>query len=60
MLAMIAVTTGAVWFRVITGIAIALRLPFEPIYAASAWLGWLLPLAFVLAKPRIFARLLAR
>ena len=47
MLAMYAVATGAVWFRVITGSAILLRLPFEPIYAASAWLGWIIPLACV-------------
>ena len=60
MMAMVAVTTGAVWFRVITGMAIALRLPFEPIYAAAAWLGWMLPLALVLAKPRAVARLLSR
>ena len=60
MTAMVAVTTGAVWFRVITGTAIALRLPFEPVYAASAWLGWMLPLALVLSKPRAFARLLSR
>lgn len=60
MMAMVAVTTGAVWFRVITGVAIALRLPFEPIYAASAWIGWMLPLAIVLAKPRAVARLLSR
>ncbi|CEJ85011.1 conserved membrane hypothetical protein [Hyphomicrobium sp. GJ21] len=60
MTAMVAVTTGAVWFRVITGTAIALRLPFEPVYAASAWLGWMLPLALVLSKPRAFAGLLSR
>jgi len=60
MIAMVAVTTGAVWFRVITGTAIALRLPFEPIYAASAWLVWMLPLAIVLARRRTFARLLSR
>ena len=47
MLAMVAVTTGAVWFRVITGSAIALGVPFEPVYAAAAWLGWLMPLAIV-------------
>ncbi len=60
MTAMVAVTTGAVWFRVITGTAIALRLPFEPVYAASAWLGWMLPLALVLSNPRAFTRLLSR
>ncbi|MDX2309391.1 MAG: DUF2306 domain-containing protein [Hyphomicrobium sp.] len=47
MLAMTAVTTGAVWFRLITGSAIWLDLPFEAAYAAAAWLGWLLPLAAV-------------
>jgi Predicted membrane protein (DUF2306) len=51
MLAMVAVTTGAVWFRVITGSAIALGLPFEPVYAAAAWLGWLIPLAIVYSVP---------
>lgn len=48
MLAMAAVTTGAVWFRVLTGSAIWLQLPFEPAYAASAWLGWLVPLGSVM------------
>jgi hypothetical protein len=60
MMAMVAVTTGAVWFRLITGTAIALKLPFEPVYAASAWIGWMAPLAFVLAKPRLIASLLSR
>jgi uncharacterized membrane protein len=48
MLAMYAVATGAVWFRVMTGAAIWLHLPFEPVYAAAAWLGWIVPLAVVL------------
>jgi uncharacterized membrane protein len=48
MLAMYAVATGAVWFRVMTGTAIWLHLPFEEIYAAAAWLGWMVPLAVVL------------
>jgi Predicted membrane protein (DUF2306) len=47
MLAMAAVTTGAVWFRVLTGSAILFDLPFEPIYAASAWIAWLVPLVLV-------------
>jgi hypothetical protein len=47
MLAMAAVTTGAVWFRLITGSAILLELPFEPIYAAASWIAWLIPLALV-------------
>lgn len=60
MMGMVAVTTGAVWFRLITGTAIALNLPFEPIYAAAAWIGWIAPLAFALAKPRFLAELLSR
>lgn len=60
MAAMVAVTTGAVWFRLITGTAIALHLTFEPIYAAAAWLGWILPLTVVLAKPRCLMGLASR
>ena len=60
MIAMVAVTTGAVWFRVMTGTAIALNLPFEPIYALSAWIGWMAPLALVLANPRLVSGALAR
>jgi uncharacterized membrane protein len=48
MLAMYAVATGAVWFRLMTGTAIWLHLPFEPVYAAAAWLGWMMPLMIVL------------
>lgn len=44
MLAMAAVTTGAIWFRLMTGTAIMLDLPFEASYALAAWLGWLVPL----------------
>ena len=47
MLGMAAVTTGAVWFRALTGSAILLGLPFEPIYAASAWMAWAVPLGLV-------------
>jgi hypothetical protein len=47
MLAMAAVTTGAVWFRILTGSAILFDWPFEPIYAASAWAAWAVPLALV-------------
>ena len=60
MIAMVAVTTGAVWFRVMTGTAIALNLPFEPIYALSAWIGWMAPLALVLANARLVSGALAR
>ena len=51
MLAMYAVATGAVWFRVMTGTAIALHLPFAEIYAAAAWLGWMIPLTMVSYLP---------
>ncbi|MEQ1672322.1 MAG: DUF2306 domain-containing protein [Hyphomicrobium sp.] len=60
MLAMVAVTSGAVWFRVIVGSAILLRLPFEPVYAAASWLGWILPLIVVLAWPQLTRGLLVR
>jgi hypothetical protein len=32
---------------VLTGSAILFDLPFEPIYAASAWIAWLVPLMLV-------------
>jgi hypothetical protein len=60
MMAMVAVTTGAVWFRVITGTAIALHLPFDTIYGLAAWIGWIAPLAIVLSKPRLVSAALAR
>ena len=60
MIAMVAVTTGAVWFRLMTGSAILLNLPFEPVYAAAAWLGWLIPLSIVMIWPSISRRLLVR
>lgn len=52
MLAMAAVTTGAVWFRLIIGTALYLKLPFEPTYALAAWVGWIVPLCLVLYVPR--------
>ena len=59
MLAMYAVATGAVWFRVITGSAILWHLPFEPVYAAAAWLGWMLPLTGVLLYQARLSKALA-
>jgi uncharacterized membrane protein YozB (DUF420 family) len=53
MMTMVAVTTGAVWFRVITGAAIAFHLPFDPVYGLAAWIGWMVPLAIVLSTPRL-------
>lgn len=52
MLMMAAVTTGAVWFRLITGTALLLHLPFEAMYAFAAWAGWLMPLAVAWAWTR--------
>lgn len=53
MMAMVAVTTGAVWFRLITGAAIMLGLPFEPVYSLAAWIGWIIPLSVVISSPRL-------
>ena len=50
MIAMVAVTTGAVWFRLMTGSAILFGLPFEPVYAAAAWVAWLVPLVVVMGN----------
>jgi len=50
MIAMVAVTTGAVWFRLMTGSAILIGLPFEPVYAAAAWVAWLGPLLVVMGN----------
>lgn len=47
MLAMAAVSTGAIWVRLTTAVVVTQRLPFDPVYACAAWLGWLLPLAIV-------------
>jgi hypothetical protein len=55
MLAMVAVTTGAVWFRLMIGTAIALGLPFDAIYAASAWMAWIIPLALSLLYRKALA-----
>lgn len=53
MLTMAAVTTGAVWFRLLTGTAILLHLPFEATYAVAAWAGWMVPLAIVWNSPNL-------
>jgi hypothetical protein len=50
--AMACVASGALWLRLVTGGAIALNLPFEPVYAVAAWACWLLPLTIVLAVTR--------
>lgn len=60
MLAMVAVTSGAVWFRILTGAAIVLKLPFDAAYVFAAWAGWMVPLALVSAYPSRTSRLIAR
>ncbi len=60
MLAMVAVTSGAVWFRIFTGTAIVLKLPFDAAYVFAAWAGWMVPLAFVSTYSRRKPRLIAR
>lgn len=47
MMAMVAITSGAVWFRLITGTAIALQLPFTFFYALASWIAWIMPLSLV-------------
>lgn len=49
MLAMAAVASGAIWVRLTTAVATSWHLPFDPIYACATWLGWLIPLALVIA-----------
>lgn len=49
MLAMAAVTSGAIWVRLTTAAVTSWHLPFDPVYACATWLGWLIPLALVLA-----------
>ncbi|MEQ1715866.1 MAG: DUF2306 domain-containing protein [Hyphomicrobium sp.] len=51
MLAMAAVTTGAVWFRLMIGTALLFHMPFEATYAFAAWAGWMIPLSLVWAWP---------
>jgi hypothetical protein len=49
MLAMCAVASGAIWVRLTTAVATSWDLPFDPVYACATWLGWLVPLALVVA-----------
>jgi len=60
MLAMVAVTSGAVWFRILTGAAIVLKLPFDAAYVFAAWAGWMVPMAVVTACPRLISAVVAR
>lgn len=46
-----AVVSGVIVLRVLMAVAMSLGWPFDPIYAALAWLSWLLPLAMVMLWP---------
>lgn len=43
-----AVATGAIWLRLASWVTVALDGPFAAVYAASAWLAWVLPAGAVL------------
>lgn len=47
MLAVAAVASGALWLRLASWAAVKLGLPFETVYAAAAWLSWMLPLGAI-------------
>lgn len=52
MLAMSAVASGAIWVRLTTAVVTSCDLPFDPIYSAAAWLGWIVPMGLVLIARR--------
>ncbi|MCP3462997.1 DUF2306 domain-containing protein [Bradyrhizobium sp. CCGUVB23] len=52
MLAMAAVTSGAIWLRLATTAAVQLMWPFAPAYASAAWLCWLVPLLIAIGSTR--------
>ena len=47
MVAVAAVASGAVFLRLVMAAAIAVDWPFDTVYAAAAWLCWMLPLGMV-------------
>ena len=51
MLRVSALVFGAVMLRILMALAMQFGLPFEPTYAAVAWLSWALPLAMVSLWP---------
>jgi hypothetical protein len=44
MIAMAAVASGAIWLRLVICGAVAVGLPFDPIYAVASWVCWMVPL----------------
>ena len=57
MLAVAAVTSGAIWLRLATVAAVQLELPFETVYALAAWASWLVPLGVVTGVRRFAGRM---
>ena len=57
MLAVAAVTSGAIWLRIATVAAVQLELPFETVYALAAWASWLVPLGVVTWSRRFAGRM---
>jgi len=55
MLAMAAVSSGALWVRLTTTAATTYDLPFDTVYSCAAWLGWMVPLAAVTLLPTPWA-----
>ena len=57
MLAVAAVTSGAIWLRLATVAAVQFNLPFETVYALAAWASWLVPLGVVTGVRRFASRM---
>lgn len=55
MMAMAAVTSGAIWLRLATMAAVQMTWPFAPAYASAAWLCWLVPLLIAICSTRRLA-----
>ena len=54
MLAMAAVASGVIWLRLATFAATSFGLPFDQVYAGTAWTCWLVPLGIIAIATRWF------
>ena len=52
MIAMAAVASGAIWLRLVIYGAVFAGLPFNPVYAAAAWVCWMAPLGLAAIASR--------
>ena len=52
MIAMAAVASAAIWLRLTVYGAVAVGLPFDPVYATAVWVCWIAPLAVAVAASR--------